>query len=115
MSTVPLSENVLNQLIKQMDDEHIQEVTTSRDHKSTVSVKFINIYIISKVLLMYADILNNRLSFNTVPYSRNLLREEIFVNLAVLLSEEIFAIFNYSYIAICDRILENGSKSHIFI
>ena len=28
-----------------------------------------------------------------IPYSRNLLREEIFANLAVLLSEEIFANF----------------------
>ena len=31
-----------------------------------------------------------------VPYSRNLLREEIFANLVILLSEEIFAIlFNH--------------------
>ena len=32
-----------------------------------------------------------------VPYSGNLLREEIFVNLAILLSEEIFAIFEFNY------------------
>ena len=32
-----------------------------------------------------------------VPYSGNLLQEEIFVNLAILLSEEIFAIFEFNY------------------
>ena len=33
----------------------------------------------------------------SIPYSGNLLREEIFANLAILLSEEIFAIFKFSY------------------
>ena len=32
-----------------------------------------------------------------VPYSGNLLREEIFANLTILLSEEIFAIFKFNY------------------
>ena len=31
-----------------------------------------------------------------IPYSGNLLREEIFANLAILLSEEIFAIFDFN-------------------
>ena len=31
-----------------------------------------------------------------VPYSGNLLREEIFTNLAILLSEEIFIIFDFT-------------------
>ena len=31
-----------------------------------------------------------------LPYSRNLLREEIFANLTILLSEEIFAIFEFN-------------------
>ena len=33
----------------------------------------------------------------SIPYSRNLLQEEIFVNLVILLSEEIFAIFKFNY------------------
>ena len=32
----------------------------------------------------------------TIPYSGNLLREEIFTNLAILLSEEIFTIFDFT-------------------
>ena len=39
---------------------------------------------------------NNRINNNKLPYSRNLLREEIFVNQAILLSEKIFAIFNFN-------------------
>ena len=31
-----------------------------------------------------------------IPYSGNLLREEIFANRAILLSEEIFAIFDFN-------------------
>ena len=31
-----------------------------------------------------------------MPYSRNLLQEEIFTNVAILLSEEIFTIFDYT-------------------
>ena len=31
-----------------------------------------------------------------IPYSGNLLREEIFANPAILLSEEIFAIFDFN-------------------
>ena len=38
------------------------------------------------------DILSTNL-----PYGRNLLQEEIFANLAILLSEEIFAIFRFNY------------------
>ena len=55
LSTVAPSKNVLNQLIKQVDDEHTQEVTTSKDHKFKMSVYFIDTYMISKVLLRYAD------------------------------------------------------------
>ena len=32
-----------------------------------------------------------------IPYSGNLLREEIFMNRAILLSEEIFSIFEFNY------------------
>ena len=43
LSTVALSKNVVNRLIKQVDDEQTQtqEVTTLKDHKFKVSVKFI--------------------------------------------------------------------------
>ena len=41
-----------------------------------------------------SHLVNSELKY--LLYSGNLLREEIFANLAVLLSEEIFAIFNYS-------------------
>ena len=38
-----------------------------------------------------------------VPYSGNLLREEIFANPAILLSEEIFAIFDFNLLGnFCD-------------
>ena len=40
--------------------------------------------------------ITTHIQYNAIPYSGNLLQEEIFANLAVLLSEEIFAIFNYS-------------------
>ena len=46
-------------------DEHTQEVTTSKDHEFKVLVNFIDTYMISKVLLRYADILN-RLNFDSV-------------------------------------------------
>ena len=32
-----------------------------------------------------------------IPYSENLLREEIFANQAIMLLEEIFAIFEFNY------------------
>ena len=47
-----------------------------------------------------------------ISYSWNLLREEIFANPAILLSEKIFAIFDFNLLGdFCDKIKTHGSES----
>ena len=50
---------------------------------------------LTSVLLLQLPLL--LLTCCAIPYSGNLLREKIFANLAILLSEEIFAIFKFNY------------------
>ena len=49
-------------------------------------------------LSLHAAIENHvQTNTNHIPYSGNLLQEEIFVNLVILFSEEIFVIFEFNY------------------
>ena len=64
--------------------------------RHTVSVCIISI-IIDTPAIVYALLSCRSCTPKQIPYYRNFLREEIFVNLTILLSEEIFAIFEFNY------------------
>ena len=72
--------------------------STTVYHRSSVSsVKPTTISVSSVIQPPQGGLIHSVCRRVYVPYSRNLLREEIFLNLVILLSEEIFAIFKFNY------------------